>query len=99
MTLIVGPRLAGGLNVHLAAGIARAAQDPAHRIALEARRLQNVPVAEALAAHGALAAKEALSPLQAVTLDAFERLLKGRGWILPPVVSRLHPRRPALAVA
>lgn len=96
--LTVGPRLAGGLNVTLAAAIAKAATDPAHRIAVEARRLQNVPQDEALAARAALAAKGYLSAGQAITLGALDRLLTGRGWVLPIPASRAAPRKP-LALA
>lgn len=92
MTLKIGPRLAGGLNVTLAAAIAKAATDPAHQIAVEARRLQNVPQDEALAARAALADKARLSPGQAITLGALDRLLTGRGWVLPIPASRLAER-------
>lgn len=85
-TLRVGPRLAGGLLVGLAAGIAKAAGDPAHAAAVEARQRQNVGNEDLLAEYKRLLARldaEGALPFGAeAQLAGCERILRGRGYIL-----------------
>lgn len=67
----------------LTVGAALAAADPAHRVAAEARRLQAVETDMLLAARTALALRRVISASQQITLQALDRLLIGRGWVLP----------------
>ncbi|UTC29796.1 hypothetical protein BAJUN_01660 [Bajunvirus bajun] len=80
----------------IAVGLIAATAAPAHAVAVQARALQNVPVERLLEVRADLAKRPVLTGAQATTLGALDRLLTGRGWVLPVPAIRA-PLRPAVA--